>query len=75
VKGREKWRSERGGKQNKKMIKYSIAYEICEPNLEWNSDKSQNKKNYKEFDEVDFFEFFFFFLTKILMKILKWRAH
>jgi hypothetical protein len=31
----------------KEIIKhsnYSIAYEICELNLEWNSDKSQNKK-------------------------------
>jgi hypothetical protein len=24
------------------MIKYSIAHKICEPNLKWNSDKSQN---------------------------------
>jgi hypothetical protein len=28
----------------RKMIKYSIVHEICEPNLEWNSDKSQNRE-------------------------------
>jgi hypothetical protein len=26
------------------MIKYLIAHEICETNLEWNSDNSQNRK-------------------------------
>jgi len=26
------------------MIKYSIAHEICELSLEWNSDKSQNRE-------------------------------
>jgi hypothetical protein len=31
-------------KWNERMIKYSLAHEICEPNLEWNSNKSQNIK-------------------------------
>jgi hypothetical protein len=26
------------------MIKYLITYKICGPNLEWNSDKSQNRE-------------------------------
>jgi hypothetical protein len=39
------------------MIKYSIAHEICEPNLEWNSNNRQNKEII-EFVEVDFLEFF-----------------
>jgi hypothetical protein len=26
------------------MIKYSIAHKICESNLEWNSDKRQNRE-------------------------------
>jgi hypothetical protein len=26
------------------MIKYSIAYKTCEPNLEWNYDKRQNEE-------------------------------
>jgi hypothetical protein len=39
------------------MLKYSIVYKICESNLEWNSDKRQNRE-IREFVEVDFFEFF-----------------
>jgi hypothetical protein len=45
------------------MITYSIAHEICEPNLEWNSDNSQNRK----FVEIDFLKNF----HQILVKNLK----
>jgi hypothetical protein len=40
------------------MIKYLIAHKICESNLEWNFDKSYNKKNYKKFVKMNFFNIF-----------------
>jgi hypothetical protein len=46
----EKWKMKWNRRE---MIKYSIALEICEPNLKWNSDNNQNR----EFVEVNFFEF------------------
>jgi hypothetical protein len=30
--------------KEREMIKYSIVHEICESNLEWNSDKSQSRE-------------------------------
>jgi hypothetical protein len=50
------------------MIKYPVAYEICELNLEWNSDKRQNKEIIESLLKLIFLSFF-------LSKILKWRAH
>jgi hypothetical protein len=38
-----KW-SERGEELFLKKIKNWIAHGICEPNLEWNSDKRQNRE-------------------------------
>jgi hypothetical protein len=40
--------------KEREMIKYPITHEICEPNLELNSDNSQNREII-EFVEVDFF--------------------
>jgi hypothetical protein len=39
------------------MIKYSIAHEICEPNLEWNSDKSQNREIIESLFKLTFISF------------------
>jgi hypothetical protein len=50
----EKWKVKW---KEREMIKYSIAHEICESNLEWNFDKRQNREII-EFVEVDFSEFF-----------------
>jgi hypothetical protein len=30
--------------KEREMIKYLLAHEICEPNLEWNYDKTQNRE-------------------------------
>jgi hypothetical protein len=54
-----------------KIIKYWIAYEICEPK-EWNSDKSQNKEIIKSLlIEVGFFWVLIF--TKFCWKIRNWE--
>jgi hypothetical protein len=37
------------------MIKYSMAREICESNLKWNSDKSQNREIIESLLESIFF--------------------
>jgi hypothetical protein len=33
----------KGERNSKKWLKYEIAHELCEPNLEWNFDISQNR--------------------------------
>jgi hypothetical protein len=39
------------------MIKYSIAHEICEPNLNWNFDNRQNKEIIESLLKLTFLSF------------------
>jgi hypothetical protein len=41
----------------REMIKYSIAREICKPNLEWNYDKIQNREIISSLLKVSFLSF------------------
>jgi hypothetical protein len=49
----QKW-SEMGNKMIKKIW---IAYEICEPNLKWNSDNRQNRKIINSLLKWDFLRY------------------
>jgi len=50
----EKWKVKW---KEREIIKYSIIHEICKPNLEWNSDKSQNREIIESFLKWNFLSF------------------
>lgn len=54
-KGGGKVKKEREAGNKEKVIKYWIVHEICEPNLGWNYDNSQNREIIASLLECFFF--------------------